>query len=258
MTTKYSALFLIFLLLFRLSAPAIACPPPDCPDCHYREGYECVPYGDRWSGCPTCESCVDCYCQCTADCGCEGKTCSGCCNCENCGCANVDDNCESWEHCDDCECVCDNCYTTVFIPPSGETCPECSSFWYGCEGYVEIIPLGYDKWVPAGPGDPGWCNNPIKAAIVGHVIDCTEVWDVEAFDICGIIILLVCSVPCVTLGTLPCVLCILGTGAACTFPDGMCTFVEDCEPSDDPEDAVPIWNFYVVDWDGDKGDDCVG
>jgi len=65
MSRKYSACFLIFVLLFRLSAPAIACCEGDPPgDCYTCEDGAWVQYGDCEddSDCTDCQSCEGCYC----------------------------------------------------------------------------------------------------------------------------------------------------------------------------------------------------
>ena len=123
-------------------------------------------------------------------------------------------------------------------------------------GDVEII-NGYEEWHVADSGDPGWCNNPTKAAIVGHIIDCTEEYSEGLFEGCLAIVTGICYTPCQG-GWHACAICIVFSGAACVYPDGHCTFVESCIVSDDPEDATPMWEFDVVDWAGDLGDDCVG
>jgi len=84
MSKKYSACFIILLLLLRLSAPAIACcegePPGDCYTC---EDGAWVHYGD---------------CQ-------DSNDCTGCESCQSCWCSDDDDNCGDCEDCVSTECV---------------------------------------------------------------------------------------------------------------------------------------------------------
>ena len=109
-TISISFLLSCFLLLSGLSTPAMACPPPDCGDCHTWDPNikECVPYGDCWGGCPECESCVSCYCECTSEC-CTDLDCEyggeGCESCVDCICEDDDSKCNSCQNCSDGECV---------------------------------------------------------------------------------------------------------------------------------------------------------
>ena len=115
MRVKSKTIFLAYLLLLSiLVAPAIACPPPDCPDCYYFDGDDCVSYGNCWGGCPDCHSCVNCWCE--DDCS-GGQTCCGgsCCDsaiCKTCvnGVCEWDcslDNCEQCAN-GSCESYCDS------------------------------------------------------------------------------------------------------------------------------------------------------
>jgi len=52
MTKKCIIFLLNFSLLCRFTAVTTACPPPECPDCYYLAGSNCVPCGD-------CYKCVD-------------------------------------------------------------------------------------------------------------------------------------------------------------------------------------------------------
>lgn len=92
---------IIFLLLYSLTLPAVACPPPDCGDCCHWEGP--VPGGScqlntgaecgDCAGCSgECKSCNSCSCEddnskCGGECGnCVNGVCDGCNanNCEEC------------------------------------------------------------------------------------------------------------------------------------------------------------------------------
>lgn len=109
------------LLLSSFIAPAVACPPPDCGDCYYPDGDSCIPYGDCWGGCPTCESCVSCYCQCTSEC-CKDVHCGDpdCYDCVSCECVPVEVNSVSSDN--DIACVgCDITFTATTSPSGYES-----------------------------------------------------------------------------------------------------------------------------------------
>ena len=80
---------MLFLSIIAERAVAWPCSPPGpegCGDCYTCTSTGCEPYGDCWGGCPSCESCVNCYCQCNAECGCGGRTCPACKSCVGCNC----------------------------------------------------------------------------------------------------------------------------------------------------------------------------
>ena len=83
---------------------------------------------------------------------------------------------------------------------------------------------------------------------VGYIYECAEVYDEDLFAVCAAIIGAACYYPCQA-GWKQCAACIVGVGAACAFPDGICTFVEDCVPGDV---LMPV-ERDVVDNDGDWG-----
>ena len=69
-------IFLICLLLYGFSRPAMADSGPICPDCYYWQGYNCRYSCDQWS----CQSCTGGSCQ-----VCEGRSDLTCCNSNCCG-----------------------------------------------------------------------------------------------------------------------------------------------------------------------------
>ena len=194
MTKKWIAVLLTSVLLFRLTVPAIACPPLQCPDCTYEHYGECVPYGDCWGGCPSCESCVECYCdciaecgcegktcptcescvacscECTAECGCEGKTCSGCCTCQNCSCEPDNGECGNCQECNaNCDCV----------KKAGAECednsdcePEeyCCVWPPNCECYCDVGSCWEMRYFPALEEECDECEGPLT-----HCVDIVEI-----------------------------------------------------------------------------------
>jgi len=206
---KTIALFLIFLLLSRLTVPAIAC----CGPCYEEIDEECV-----WVGCdPPCGNCYTCNDECGCDYDCDPDT-EFCC----------DDTCCYKGNC----CMDDACFSGCWdwetVPEYAEVCPDCQPLLTGCEGIVEIR-SSYQRWV-LGSGY-GWCKNPTKLETVGFLFECTEDWNPDLFEICGAIVAGICYYPCKA-GFWPCAICIVSAGAACAFPNGVCTFVEDCIPGD--------------------------
>lgn len=246
------------------------CDVVNCYECNYTT-CNCEPY------CDDCEVCMTVVCECFAECGCGGKTCSGCCECVNCSCepkdsecgncqecnancecvkkagAECDDSsdCEPEEHClvwpPYCECYCDggSCWVTNYVPPLEEECDACDDFFIGCTDIVEIRD-SYTRWIAAIM--EGYCKNPKKKVTVGYIYRCTEVYSEALFAGCAAIIATVCYYPCQG-GWAPCALCIIGVGAACAYPDGLCTFVEECVPGDV---LMPV-EIDVVDNEGDWG-----
>jgi hypothetical protein len=104
----------------------------------------------------------------------------------------------------------------------------------------------YTRWIVA--TTEGYCKDPRKQVTVGYIYECAEVYDEDLFAVCAAIIGAACYYPCQA-GWKQCAACIVGVGAACAFPDGICTFVEDCVPGDV---LMPV-ERDVVDNDGDWG-----
>ena len=159
MRIKSILLLLVCFLLFGLTMPAIACPPPDCGSCcHWvstgpgpSDGYceldaEC---GDCRGCYNPCYSCVSCYCErdcsptqsCCTDSGdyccesdescCQGNCCEGCESCVDGNCEDDDDNCDPDECCIDGNCIdpkCEDC------DPVSDAIIECGHFSHSLEG----------------------------------------------------------------------------------------------------------------------------
>ncbi len=140
------------------------------------------------------------------------------------------------------------------VPESGQVCPDCSGFIEGCEGLVTFI-YGYNKWRFALSGEEGWCNNPTKTVPVGAIVKCTENWSAFAITKCASESGL-CAYACSTGPTWACVACLVLAGADCAL-DGVCAFVEKCEPSQNPDDTTPI-EKQVVDYAGNFYGTCSG
>jgi len=204
----------------------------------------------------TCPGCCDCV-----DGSCEPKD-SECGNCQecnaNCECVkkagvecDEDSDCEPEEHCwvltGACECYCDggSCWVTNDVPSLEEECDACDDFFVGCTDIVEIRD-SYTRWIAA--TTEGYCKNPKKEVTVGYIYGCTQEYSESLFAGCAAIMATACYYPCQG-GWAPCALCIIGVGAACAFPDGLCTFVEECVPGDV---LMPV-ERDVVDNEGDKG-----
>jgi len=112
--------FLICLLLAILTIPAIACPPPPCPDCKTWNpetevcDWDCATgqccYNDSCvDNCSGCQSCVNDYCEDNDD------NCDGCRSCEGGWCNTDDDKCDGCEICNPdgiCEDDDDNCLSS--------------------------------------------------------------------------------------------------------------------------------------------------
>ena len=144
MNSKSITFFLVCLLLCGLTTAARACPPPECPNCYYWNGYECYCHEaccidadctgecdycsdscvceDDQSLCPgECDYCWAGYCydddtKCSGCCGCEDgecvddqSQCSGCCKCQNCACLDDQSKCAAPKVCAGCECICVGC-----------------------------------------------------------------------------------------------------------------------------------------------------
>jgi hypothetical protein len=110
MNSKSITFFLVCLLLCGLTTAARACPPPECPNCYYWNGYECYCH----EAC-----CIDADCTgecdyCSDSCVCEDdqSLCPG--ECDYCWagyCYDDDSKCASDECCDNGTCV-DKCTNT--------------------------------------------------------------------------------------------------------------------------------------------------
>jgi len=203
-----------------------------CPGCCECEDGSCEP---KDSECGNCQECnANCECVKKAGAECEG-----------------DSDCEPEEHCvvftPVCECYCDggSCWEEDYVPPLEEECDECDDFLVGCTDIVEIR-NSYTRWIVA--TTEGYCKDPRKQVTVGYIYECAEVYDEDLFAVCAAIIGAACYYPCQA-GWKQCAACIVGVGAACAFPDGICTFVEDCVPGDV---LMPV-ERDVVDNDGDWG-----
>jgi hypothetical protein len=119
---------------------------------------------------------------------------------------------------------------------------------------------GYDIWRTANPGETGWCNNPTKRATVGAVVKCDENWSAVAILQCwaeAAICASLCKGAKTKLQLAACAGCLVLYGFTCA-KGGLCVFVKECEPSNDPDDQFPIQKDDVVDSGADWGDGCTG
>ena len=155
MKIKFLTGLTCLLLLSSFAMPVIACPPPDCDDCYYWDGDDCVPYGDCWGGCPDCESCV--YCWCEWQCGVGGNCCDGSC-CYNACCNNV---CCMYD-----EICCSNGCQWPCVEEDDETscsavnnmsCTACVGILGDCSDYVTMQYTNAVRWDCTG-GCPGDCD----------------------------------------------------------------------------------------------------
>lgn len=278
------------LLLFSLSVPVIACEcnplcegcqsceagvcvddPDLCIPCQNCEGGECVDDDDLCFGCQRCSIgyCEDDNTKCTGEChdGCSGGTCvedpSKCNDCQNCSGGDCvlkpglecdeDSDCEPEEHCDDCECVCDNCWATEYVSRLDETCEECSGFFTGgCVGFKKIR-NGYAEWRSVGSGEGGWCKNPTRQKTVGFIYECTEDWDVSKILACAIAAGPGCVAAYYVGGAPGAWVCILTVWPLCAH-EGICGFIDDCVAGDE----LTAIERQVIDEGEDWGDFCVG
>jgi hypothetical protein len=261
------------LMLISSVSDTVGCgPPPQCPPCYSWNGSQCV------GGCPcTCWTCDASRNSCVLwGCGPNDLCCTNifdgtchCCNVKNC---MTDCNvltgicksaCEPEQTCEDGQCKCNECFTIVTVPPSvtPPSCPECSHFFTGCgDATIEVI-NGYEKWAVALPNEAGFCKNPSKTDIVGYIFPCEEDWDIGKIITCAAqapVCALLCRNPRTPLELAACVGCLVAAGVTCG--NGVCSFVEDCIPYDDPDvedDVMPI-RKEVIDWSKDFGDVCTG
>jgi hypothetical protein len=198
-------------------------------------------------------------------CDSDKECCNGnCCDpakCESC----VDGQCkvcggDPSMHCENGQCVCNNCYDIDAVPSSvvPPSCPDCSGFLSGCEG-TQMVVNGYDQWQSA--TSSGFCKNPTTTDIVGFYFQCQEDWSVTKLLSCAgqaTICVNLCKNAKDKFGYAACAACLVVAGINCAL-DGVCAFVSDCSPRDDPDDdgdnAIPIWE-EVIDWGGDFGNVC--
>lgn len=236
---------IFFFVIAGLCETAAACPCPPCLPCHHLisgypscncksdcdSGSECCNGGCCYSN--RCESCIGGICK-----FCGGATNKFCCN-GNC--------CTNGNCCENGSCT-STCYTFNEVEAYSEECPDCSGFFAACEGMIQVR-LGYWEWRDVGSGEGGWCKNPTKTEIVGHLYECTEDWDVSKIIACASAGT-VCGAGCAA--NIPlCVTCLIGVGAEC-LSEGLCSLVESCGPGDQLSDVERT----VIDWEKDFGGFC--
>jgi hypothetical protein len=245
-----------FLLLSPIQNFVGACPP-QCPPCYYWNGSRCV-----W-GCASGYFCCNYKCCKNGNSCCNNQTCCNTDNCYKCQGSNCVSECDpDTQYCcggtccsnDNCctngQCL-STCWTPESVPASAEVCPDCSGFFTGCEGIIEVI-NGYSEWGSADSGEVGWCKNPTKLETVGFLFECTEDWKVSQIVACAAESA-ACAYVCSSAPWWACVACLVYEGIDCAL-EGMCSFVEDCIPGD----ALQPVERQVIDTGADWGDSCKG
>lgn len=253
-----------------------------CPPCQYCYMGECMPYGDCGGGCPACESCVSCWCQCTSEC-CENSDCTGACHngCSGCSCVNdntkcstckecvggncvlkstsdcdVDSDCDPSQHCENCKCVCDTCWTTSTTPASIQAvCEDCVNIaWDHCPGEYEET-IEHERCSPASTGVSGRCECHETTGITGYTYEC-KVYPNWNWCLCPLL-WEACEAVCGSCPMEPtpilegaCAACLVEYLHECITP---CSYVDKCDKDDD--DKVPK---YGPKFDHFGGGTCTG
>ena len=150
----------------------------------------------------------------------------------------------------------DNCYVFEVIPLDGYGCSDCGEPDGLCEG-MSVVIEPHVVWRDALPDEPGYRHNPEKEMPLRSEMECDEDWDGSKLTACsagaG-----VCIVSCGSGQWVVCVLCLIAEGATCGDEGfDVCSFVDDCQPSDDPDDFY-LEDITVVDFSQDLGASCTG
>lgn len=177
--------------------------------------------------CPPCYSATGSYpdCGCSWNCG-DGSCCNGTCATE--------------------------CYKLEVVPAGGWGCTDCGEIGSLCVGEGVLISSHW-VWTTVGPGEYGWTNNPTKLDPIRSEIPCVEDWDTGQVLKCGaesVACYYVCKA-----GWVPCLACLVLEGFDCAEGGLMCSLVEDCVISDDPDD-IHWEDVEVADLSGDLGCGC--